>query len=179
LRQPRTAQERCVPARMEDGLQPPRIIKFFQANEVLRRDRGIPDCAVRPIARSTPVRRQRQPQTNIRTCENPRIQSLLTDVSRLRSYRCTIIVPITSNGVQRTRCKPDDRHGSHRCRGIWPSFYTGRHLCVRRGMVPSLRAHFLVVPSHSALIGTAWASAFRRARPLRGQPSQTDEGHPA
>ena len=38
LRQPRTAQERCVPARMGDGLQPPRIIKFFQANEVLRRD---------------------------------------------------------------------------------------------------------------------------------------------
>jgi hypothetical protein len=162
LRQPRTAQERCVPARMEDGLQPPRIIKFFQANEVLRRDRGILDCAVRPIARSTPVRRKGQPQTNMRTCENPRIGA-----------------PFLFGRIDSDVNKPDDRHGSHRCRGMWPSFYTGRHLCVRRGMVPSLRAHFLVVPSHSALIGTAWASAFRRARPLRGQPSQTDEGHPA
>jgi hypothetical protein len=76
LRQPRTAQERCVPARMDDGLQPPRIIKFFQANEVLRRDRGIPDCAVRPIARSTPVRRQGQPQKHS-DIENPRITAAL------------------------------------------------------------------------------------------------------
>jgi methylase of polypeptide subunit release factors len=64
---------------MEDGLQPPRIIKFFQANEVLRRDRGILDCAVRPIARSTPVRRKGQPQTNIRTT-----------VARVAGFRLTV-----------------------------------------------------------------------------------------
>jgi Transposase IS116/IS110/IS902 family len=33
-----------------------------------------PRIALRPIARSTPVRRQGQPRTNIRTCENPRIR---------------------------------------------------------------------------------------------------------
>jgi hypothetical protein len=32
-------------------------------------------------------------------------QSRITDVSRLRSYRCTIIVPITSTEfIERTRC---------------------------------------------------------------------------
>jgi hypothetical protein len=56
---------------------------------------------LRPIARSTPVRRQGKPQTKRRTCDYERAnESLLTDVSRLRSYRCTIIASITSDGTR-------------------------------------------------------------------------------
>ena len=36
--------------------------------------RGIPDHPMRPTTRSTPVRRQGQPQTEIRSCENPRMR---------------------------------------------------------------------------------------------------------
>ena len=48
-------------------------------NLVQRRERnhgrGIPDMCLRPIARSTPVFRQEKPQTDIRTCVNPRIRA--------------------------------------------------------------------------------------------------------
>src|SRR5882757_7649003 len=45
-------------------------------------DRGIPDPTSRPIARSTPDRRQGKPQTKERTCDEPANKSLLTDVSK-------------------------------------------------------------------------------------------------
>ena len=52
--------------------RPRRATVRRRSNLVQRRGRshgrGIPDCAVRPIARSTPVRRQGKPQTNIRIC---------------------------------------------------------------------------------------------------------------
>ena len=59
--------------------------------------------------------------------------------------------------------------------GCGRRFTLGRHLCVRWGMVLFLKSDALPC-RHSALIGTAWASAFRRARPLRGPPFQTDDG---
>ena len=37
--------------------------------------RGIPEPSLRPIARLTPVRRQGKPQTQKRTCVNPRIRA--------------------------------------------------------------------------------------------------------
>ena len=62
--------------------------------------RGTPDGALRPIARSTPVRRQGKPQTKIRICVEPADQRMITDVPRLRPYRCTIIASITFHGVR-------------------------------------------------------------------------------
>ena len=61
--------------------------------------RGTPDGALRPIARSTPVRRQGKPRTKIRICGEPADQRRITDVPRLRPYRCTIIASITFHGV--------------------------------------------------------------------------------
>ena len=67
--------------------------------------RGIPDAYceadrkidARPQAGTAP-----DENTDMR---EPANKSLLTDVSRLRSYRCTIIASTTSNGlVERTGC---------------------------------------------------------------------------
>ena len=67
-----------------------------------------PISALRPIARSTPVRRQGQPQTKIRTCGEPANKRMITDVSRLRSYRCTIIAstPLRSSWRGRVVAPP-------------------------------------------------------------------------
>jgi hypothetical protein len=78
-------------------------------NLVQRRERshgrGIPGHAVRPIARSTPVLRQGQPPDEQTDMREPANKSLLTDVSRLRSHRCTIIASTTSNAlVERPGC---------------------------------------------------------------------------
>src|SRR5258707_4913095 len=45
-------------------------------------------------------RRPGKPQTKNGHAVNPRIRACWTDVSRLRSYRCTIIASITSDGVR-------------------------------------------------------------------------------
>src|ERR1043166_7240933 len=41
-----------------------------------------------------------QPQTNIRYCDEPAHESLITDVSRRRSHPCTIIAPSSSHAHQ-------------------------------------------------------------------------------
>src|SRR5262249_59664518 len=58
--------------------------------------RGIPDMCMRPIARSTPVFQTGKAPDGHTDMREPANKSLLTDVSRLCSYRCTIIVPTTS-----------------------------------------------------------------------------------
>src|SRR5215475_1299984 len=51
---------------------------------------------LRPIARSTPVFQIGKAPDGHTDMREPANKSLLTDVSRLCSYRCTIIVPTTS-----------------------------------------------------------------------------------
>jgi hypothetical protein len=58
--------------------------------------RGIPDVALWPISRSTPVRRQRTaPDETSELRFKPAYQSLITDVFRLRLHRCTIITAVS------------------------------------------------------------------------------------
>src|SRR5262245_60468756 len=56
--------------------------------------RGIPAVAVRPIDRSTPARRPRTAPDERPDMREPADQRMITDVSRLRPYRCTIIVRV-------------------------------------------------------------------------------------
>ena len=78
-------------------------------NLVQRRERnhgrGIPDRSLRPIARSTPVFQTGKAPDGHTDMREPANKRLLTDVSRFRSYSCTIIVPIISSEfVEGTGC---------------------------------------------------------------------------
>ena len=53
--------------------------------------RGTPEYAVWPVNDRRPCEDNGQPQTNIRYCDEPANESLITDVSRPRSHPCTII----------------------------------------------------------------------------------------
>ena len=62
---------------------------------------------MRPIARSTPDRRHRtapdeNPDMRLKSAD----QSMITDVSRLRSHLCTIITSIASNAVRGEDAEP-------------------------------------------------------------------------
>ena len=80
-----------------------------EINLVQRRERnhgrGIPDINSRPIARSTPAFQTGKAPDGHTDMREPANKSLLTDVSRLCSYRCTIIVSTTSLAfVEGTGC---------------------------------------------------------------------------
>src|ERR1043166_7393745 len=57
----------------------------------------MPGFALQPIARSTPVRRQRTAPDERSDMREHANESRITDVSRLRSHRCTIIASTGSN----------------------------------------------------------------------------------
>lgn len=86
--------------------------------------RGIPDLALWPIARSTPDLRQGQPRDEATDRREPANQRLITDVSRLRPHRCTIInikrLQREPLGESKLRFKPLTWDIRARCLGLRP-----------------------------------------------------------
>src|SRR5262245_51721863 len=97
--------------------------------------RGIPAVAVRPIDRSTPARRPRTAPDERPDMRGPPGQRMMPDASRLRPYRCPIIVrvPRTDYRVARPNEAPPRALPaillSERAETLWHA----RRLCRPRG----------------------------------------------
>src|SRR2546421_5455909 len=102
----------------------------------------------------------------------PANESLFTDVSRLRSYRCTIIVPTTSRAfVEREGCCASELDKGHKRVGKGAPAQTEPQSQSSRAPCPRVRPVF-------TLATDAWARRAHNRRRLRVAPSLRVFAHP-